>query len=173
MAFTNPQLTDAQLPDIDTVKFEAVDSRYPRIVAAIAVAYVLVFAAGLLIANAVTEPDDLVLPSVPLLVAAFVLILVALSTYCFFRAASNRYAVRTHDVMLKHGVFQHTEIVQPLIRLQHVEMERGPIDKWAGLAKLKLYSAGAQRETFTIPGLPVRTAARIRRYVLNVQRARN
>jgi len=52
-------------------------------------------------------------------------------------------------------------------------MERGPIDKWAGLAKLKLFSAGSMRETFTIPGLPLRTAARIRRYVLNLQRAQN
>ena len=173
MTFTNPQLTDAQLPDVDMVNFESVDSRYPRIVAAIAVAYVLVIAGGLLLGSAVADPDELVVPSVQLLVTAFVFILIALPSYCFFRAASNRYAVRAHDLILKHGVFQHTEIVQPLIRLQHVEMERGPIDKWAGLAKLKLFSAGAQRETFTIPGLPARTAVRIRRYVLNAQRARD
>lgn len=173
MAFTNPQLTDAQLPDIDTVEFESVDPRYPRIVAAIAVIYVMVISGGLLIASTFAEPDELIMPSARLLLVAFVFALIALPTYSFFRAASNRYAVRAHDVILKHGVFQHTETVQPLVRLQHVEMERGPIDKWAGLAKLKLFSAGAQRDTFTIPGLPVQTAARIRSYVLKLQRDRD
>ncbi len=173
MTFANPQLTDAQLPDIDTVEFESVHARYPFIVATIAAVYVVLIFAGLLVWNIFAGPDDLVFPSVWPIASAFVFLLIALPFYSFLRAASVGYAVRAHDVLLKHGVFRHTETVQPLIRLQHIEMERGPIDKWAGLAKLKLFSAGAQRETFTIPGLPLRTAARIRRYVLNVQRARD
>jgi len=173
MAFTNPQLTDAELPDLDTVEFESVHPRYPYIVATIAAVYVVSISAGLFVANTVAAPNELAFPSFWPLFSAFVFVLIALPFYSFLRAASIGYAVRAHDVLLKHGVLRHTETVQPLIRLQHVEMERGPIDKWAGLAKLKLFSAGAQRETFTIPGLPLRNAARIRRYVLNVQRARD
>jgi len=42
MPFSNPQLADDELPDIETIAFQSVDSSYPVIVAIIAAAYVLV-----------------------------------------------------------------------------------------------------------------------------------
>jgi len=180
MAFTNAQLTEPDLPNIDHVEFRSVDSRYPYIAAAIAAIYAVMTIVALVAVRITTNPNGPIFlpPSLPPwlptgIVALGLVSLVILTIYCYFRAKSHQYAVRTHDVVQKHGVFRQSEIVQPLVRLQHVEIVRGPIDKWAGLAKLKLFSAGAMRETFTIPGLPLRTAARIRRYALSVQRAQD
>jgi membrane protein YdbS with pleckstrin-like domain len=56
---------------------------------------------------------------------------------------------------------------QPILRVQHVEVKRGPFDRWAGLAKLQVFSAGGEMHTFEIPGLPLERAQRIRQYILD------
>lgn len=85
-------------------------------------------------------------------------------------ASVIRYAVREHDVILQTGIFWRKETVQPIARIQHVEQSQGPLDKRFGLYTLKLFSAGTGHVTFQIPGLDARTAARLRRFLL--ERAR-
>ena len=61
-------------------------------------------------------------------------------------------------------------MIQPIRRIQHVELTREPVEKRLGLANLRLYSAGSGKATFAIPGLRLLTAARTRRYVLQAGR---
>lgn len=73
-----------------------------------------------------------------------------------------RYALREHDVLLVHGVFWRTRRSIPRSRIQHVDVQSGPIDRAYGLADLTLYTAGADDEENQIPGLRVEDAEALR-----------
>ena len=55
------------------------------------------------------------------------------------------------------------------MRIQHIELARGPIEKRLELAGLRIFSAGTGAETMTIPGLNLATAQRIRSHLLDAQ----
>jgi membrane protein YdbS with pleckstrin-like domain len=79
------------------------------------------------------------------------------------------YALREHDVGFRWGLlFRHT-VIQPLSRIQHIELKRGPIERSAGLATLQVFSAGGGAHTFEIPGLPVEQAQGLRQFILQHQ----
>lgn len=50
----------------------------------------------------------------------------------------------------------------PLNRLQHVDLQRGPIERMFGLARLRLHTAGTHEATITIPGLAAEIAIELR-----------
>ena len=168
MSFNNAQLHDSDLPEIESVDYTRVDPRYPLLVAAIMALTNVVALTGLILALRHQGNFDALNVFGGQLAAIAVPLLLTAAAYAY--AKSYRYALREHDLLLRKGIFWETEIAQPLVRLQHVELHRGPLEKALGLAKLKVFSAGSGRETFAIPGLPLRTAARMRRFVLAHQR---
>lgn len=56
----------------------------------------------------------------------------------------------------------------PLSRLQHVDLHRGPLERWFGLASLVLHTAGTHEATITIPGLDADEAVRLRNHLAEV-----
>jgi membrane protein YdbS with pleckstrin-like domain len=58
-------------------------------------------------------------------------------------------------------MFQVTRLL-PLNRLQHVDLQRGPLERMFGLARLQLHTAGTHESTITIPGLAAEDAAQLR-----------
>lgn len=50
----------------------------------------------------------------------------------------------------------------PLNRLQHVDLQRGPVERLFGLARLQLHTAGTHDATITIPGLAADVATQLR-----------
>lgn len=71
---------------------------------------------------------------------------------------------RVDDKILetRHGIWFKVITLLPLSRLQHVDMERGPLERSFGLASLLLYTAGTQNATIPIPGLNAEDAAKLR-----------
>ena len=57
--------------------------------------------------------------------------------------------------------FQRARLL-PLSRLQHVDIERGPLERMYGLASLVLHTAGTHSANIRIPGLEAAEAARLR-----------
>ena len=70
---------------------------------------------------------------------------------------------------MRKGIFWQRQVIQPLVRIQHIELARGPIDKRLELAGLRIFSAGTGTETMTIPGLNLATAQSIRSRLLDAQ----
>jgi len=64
-------------------------------------------------------------------------------------------------------VFQRARLL-PLSRLQHVDIERGPLERMFGLAALVLHTAGTHSANIRIPGLEAGEAARLRDYLIEV-----
>lgn len=72
------------------------------------------------------------------------------------------YLVRDRDVVYRRGWWSRTTTAVPFARIQHSEIQQGPLGRWLGYCTLKLYTAGASGANLEIPGLSVATAKNIR-----------
>lgn len=62
-------------------------------------------------------------------------------------------------------LFQVTRLL-PLNRLQHVDLHQGPLERYFGLARLELHTAGTENASITIPGLAHEEAVRLRDHLV-------
>jgi hypothetical protein len=60
------------------------------------------------------------------------------------------------------GWLFHTDTIVPLVRVQHLDVVRGPLDKMFGTASLVLHTAGTHNSIVTIPGLAPERATEMR-----------
>lgn len=65
-------------------------------------------------------------------------------------------------VVVTRGAWWRREVWVPILRLQHLDVERGPIDRPLGLAKLLLHTAGSREYRIDIKGLSPETAIALR-----------
>ncbi len=72
------------------------------------------------------------------------------------------YLVREHDLSLRSGVIGRSVATAPFARVQHVSIERGPLDRRFGLAALRLRTAGGH---ISVPGLRSDIAERLKELV--------
>jgi uncharacterized protein len=63
---------------------------------------------------------------------------------------------------LQSGVYWRKAIFVPRERVQHTEVNHGPLDRKMGLAKLVVHTAGIRTAQLTIPGLTEATAHQLR-----------
>ena len=76
-----------------------------------------------------------------------------ISIYGYYAAKKIGFCVREQDITLFKGLIFRKQITQPICRIQHIEVQRGPLDRKVGLANLHVFSAGDVTQTFVIPGL--------------------
>jgi hypothetical protein len=87
------------------------------------------------------------------------------------RFASWRYALSADDLSVEHGVFWRLARTVPRVRIQHVDVHSGPLDRALGLAQLSIYTAGSEGAVETIPGLAPETAEALRDALLGLSPA--
>lgn len=71
------------------------------------------------------------------------------------------YAERDDDLLIRKGVLFRSLVVVPYGRMQFVDVQAGPLDRWGGVAKVQLHTASPSSDA-VIPGLPPEEAARLR-----------
>lgn len=110
------------------------------------------------VANRVLFDETRFAGALPVAVAA-----VALSTLSFApERIYRRLRYRLSDRLLQvvRGWMFHRDTVVPLVRVQHIDVVRGPIDRMFGTASLVVHTAGTHNSIVTLPGLaPDRAAA--------------
>lgn len=103
---------------------------------------------GALVAEYATPfPNFIIAGPVALLLAVLVIVL-----------PHRRYAARGHalsDDRLRvvRGILFHSDTVVPFGRVQHIDVDRGPVERYYGLATLQLYTAGSHGDVVRLPGL--------------------
>src|SRR5690606_8609941 len=71
------------------------------------------------------------------------------------------YVERADDLLVTHGVFVRRLIVVPYGRMQFVDVTAGLLERWMGIATVRMHTAAAATDA-TIPSLPVTEAAQLR-----------
>lgn len=72
------------------------------------------------------------------------------------------YALRPNLLQVVRGWLFHTDTIVPLVRVQHIDVTRGPLDKMFGTSTLVLHTAGTHNSIVGLPGLAPDKATAIR-----------
>ncbi|WP_135820751.1 PH domain-containing protein [Halostella litorea] len=64
-----------------------------------------------------------------------------------------RFDLQEDALYLERGVLTRVDTVVPFVRVQHVDTQRGPVERATGLASVVVYTAGSRGADVTIPGL--------------------
>jgi len=72
------------------------------------------------------------------------------------------YEIREDALYLDRGVITQVRTTVPLVRIQHVDSRRGPVERGVGLASCVVYTAGSRGADVRIPGLTPSGASDLR-----------
>jgi len=96
-------------------------------------------------------------------------ILIILSiTYMTLRYRAWGFELRDDHLYIEHGVFRKVKTMVPFVRIQHVDSQRGVIERTVGLSKIIVYTAGSRGADVTVPGLLPQEAEGIQKKLRDV-----
>ena len=72
------------------------------------------------------------------------------------------YALYPTRLQVVRGWLVHIDTIVPLVRVQHIDVTRGPLDKAFGTATLVVHTAGTHNSIVVLPGLAPEMAGAIR-----------
>ncbi|MCY7270994.1 MAG: PH domain-containing protein [Sphingomonas bacterium] len=110
--------------------------------------------------------DRLILYEFP--IAGLAPVLVGLIAFSAILVAPERvyrrlgYSVDGGLLRVVRGWLFHTDTIVPFVRVQHIDVKRGPLDKMFGTATLVVHTAGTHNSIVSLPGLSPDIAAAIR-----------
>lgn len=85
--------------------------------------------------------------------AAFSILLIILTGYMSLRYKAWSFELREDHLYLEHGVLKKVKTMVPFVRIQHVDTQKGIIERLVGLSRVIVYTAGSRGADVTIPGL--------------------
>lgn len=74
-----------------------------------------------------------------------------------------RWQLTDQALELRYGLWRRELRSLPYFRIQHIDVQHGPLDRWLGLAQLQVHTASV---TAVIPGLAAELAPRLRTTLL-------
>lgn len=105
--------------------------------------------------------NDTILYGLPtMLVPLLALISVAIAPQRIYRHLG--YHLTDKLLQVVRGWMFQTDTIVPFVRVQHIDVTRGPVDKLFGTATLVVHTAGTHNSIVTLPGLAPDRAAEIR-----------
>jgi membrane protein YdbS with pleckstrin-like domain len=111
---------------------------------------------------------------VPVVAAVAGLALAAGVVHAVLKYRVWQFEVREDDLYLERGVLTRVNTVVPFVRVQHVDTQRGPVERTLGLASVVVYTAGSRGADVTVPGLTPERAdelqERLRRLAIESER---
>jgi len=78
------------------------------------------------------------------------------------RHAARGYQMGADRLRVVRGLLWRKDTVVPFGRVQHIDVERGPIERYYGLATLVLHTAGTHNASVSLPGLAEADALEMR-----------
>ena len=105
-----------------------------------------VIGAGVLSIAELVPPWAIAIPV--LILAAVLVILLPMK-----RFRSRGYDMADDRLRVVKGVMFHADTVVPFSRVQHLDVEQGPLERAFGIARLILHTAGTHNSSVTLPGL--------------------
>lgn len=97
----------------------------------------------------------------------FCLIVLYSFIMAFYNYKLRGYALRENDIIYKKGVLFQTLTTIPFNRVQHCELNQGPIDRLFNLNSLLIYTAGGQGSDVKIVGLEPTEANQLKEYIVS------
>lgn len=78
------------------------------------------------------------------------------------------YRIDERVLEIRSGLLFRSLQLLPLSRIQHVDLQRGPLERLYGLSSMILFTAGTRDAAITLPGLDAEEAMRLRDHLLAI-----
>ena len=102
--------------------------------------------AGVLEVAQLLPPGSFIIPA--LLLYAYIAFVIPARRYRYWG-----YDMGTDRLRIVRGYMYHRDVVVPFGRIQHIDVDQGPIQRRYDLATLTVHTAGNQNSTVSLPGL--------------------
>ena len=79
----------------------------------------------------------------------------------------KKFKIAENNISYQEGVFFQKETVVPFARIQHIEIDEGPLERFYKTATLSIYTAGDSGRDLKISGLELIKAQEIKSYISN------
>ena len=165
MLFENQQVDSDKLPRVEDLNFIPLEKQYLKVVlvsTAIFWAFILV-AATIVFFLISDEMAPILKTFIPVLLITFCLLSIYMTILGFHKKG---YALRQKDIIFKTGLIWQKEIAIPFKRVQHCEVNQGPIERLFSLSNLHVFTAGGSSSDLSIPGLRPDTAQQLKEYIV-------
>ena len=139
---------------------QPVEPAYRNVLRARAAIFWLPLAIGSIVADRLLLAEWPVGGLLPVIVALIALGGITIGPNRIYRRLG--YAIDERLLRVVHGWLFHTDTVVPFVRVQHIDVTRGPIDKLFGTASLIVHTAGTHNSIVVLPGLAPTRAADMR-----------
>lgn len=166
--FSNPTVPIEQLSTILALDKQSLCQQYAPLNRLLNLSFTLLvclIGTSLYFQSVVNLPADF-LYSLPYIIWSVALLGFLNTWFNYASDQAKTYTLRKLDLHYASGLFFKKVVSQPITRIQHIELKRGPIERKVGLATLQVFSAGGDMHTFQIPGLPMDTAQQLRQFIL-------
>lgn len=166
----DPQIHESLSPSLTAGEFRPLD---PRAIKLWRLTYLISFGIFILVMLGVAVSIGLAAPAARMWMAFGWVMLAAFCLWVSFWHPPRYYRswgwrIDAKVLEIRSGrMVERTRLV-PLVRLQHVDLQRGPLERLFGLASLIIYTAGTHAATTTIPGLEASEAARLRDHLAEI-----
>jgi uncharacterized protein len=80
-----------------------------------------------------------------------------------------RFGVADGVLHVHRGIVIRSESAVPVFRIQHIDLQQGPLDRWAGLQQLVVHTAAPAADV-SLPGIATEEAAALRTRLLELSR---
>lgn len=163
-SFSNEQVHLNDIPAIELLEYSKLEDNKLKVDIINTIVFFAILA-GVLGALIIGEVDYVKDYSLYVFVLIGILLLLSLF-FTYFGFKKRGYAVRERDITYKEGLIWRSTTVLPYNRVQHCEVNQGPIDRCFNLAEIKIFTAGGSSSDLTISGLTRDKADRIKDFIL-------
>jgi hypothetical protein len=162
--FRNEEIPSKDLPRAEKVTYNSLHINKPKADIAVSMIFMSILFIGLAVLWYFKSDQPLlcIVASV-----ANILLTVFIVFYCKKSYNYTGYAVREKDFLFKEGIWWQSISIVPYSRVQHCEIDQGPIDRMFGLCSLQLFSAGGSSSDIEVDGLTQEQATAIKQYIMS------
>jgi len=163
--FSNVQLDFEALPSTHEISYFPLERKYFFVLLVNAFVFFVSILILLIYLWTVIEKDWFVNNFQWMLVGLLIIFLLQFA-YMFKAFTFKGYAFRQKDISYKTGWLWRSITTVPFNRVQHCEVSQGVMDRYFGLAKLKIFTAGGSSSDVVVPGLRLDQATDLKDFIL-------
>lgn len=94
-----------------------------------------------------------ILPKAVVVVPIALIALAAIVRLPMRRHMARGYAMSGDRLRVVRGILFRSDTIVPFGRVQHIDVDQGPLERFFGIATLTLHTAGTHNSSVTLPGL--------------------
>lgn len=164
MDFSNQQIEESELPSVLDINYRSVQKKHRTVSIIASTIFSLIILAIPLTIN-ILSGETWFFDHAIYILSGWLLFYGLLILVSFKGYAHKGYALRERDIIFKKGWIWRSSTIVPFNRIQHTEIDQGPIERLFDLSVLKIYTAGGSSSDLKIPGLLPDTANRLKDYI--------